>query len=51
MQEIKLDTDAQGILLTLDRQPAIRRAADGRAPKHDAIDLRVSDVIQLQAQT
>ena len=51
MQEIKLDTDAQGILLTLDRQPAIRRAADGRAPKHDAIDLRVSDVIQLRAQT
>ena len=51
MQEIKLDTDAQGILLTLARQPAIRRAADGRAPKHDAIDLRVSDVIQLRAHT
>ena len=50
-REIRLDTDAQGILLALTRQPALRRAADGRAPKHDAIDLRLSDVIQLRART
>ena len=47
-REIRLDTDAQGILLALERQPAIRRAADGRTPKQDAIDLRLSDVIQLR---
>jgi hypothetical protein len=49
LHEIRLDPDAQGILLALDRQPAIRRAADGRAPTHDAVDLRVSDVVQLRA--
>ena len=50
-REIRLDTDAQGILLALERHPAIRRAADGRPPKQDAIDLRLSDVIQLRAGT
>ncbi len=46
-REIRLDTGAQGILLALERQPAIRRAADGRTPKHDATDLRLSSVTQL----
>ena len=50
-REIRLHADAQGILLALERQPAIRRAADGRPPKHDAIDLRLSDVIQLRVGT
>jgi hypothetical protein len=50
-REIRLDREAQGILLALDRQPAIRRAADGRAPTHDAVDLRASDIIQLRATT
>ena len=50
-REIRLDTDAQGILLALESQPAMRRAADGRTPKHDAVDLRLSDVIQLRAAT
>jgi hypothetical protein len=50
-REISLDHDAQGILLTLDRRPAIRRAADGRAPTHDAVDLRACDIIQLRATT
>ena len=51
MREIRLDADAQGILLALERQPAIRRAADGRTPKHDVIDLRLSDLIQLRVGT
>jgi hypothetical protein len=49
LHEIKLDPGAHGILLALDRQPAIRRAADGRLPKHDVSDLRLVDVTQLQA--
>lgn len=50
-REIRLDADAQGILLALEREPAIRRAADGRTPEHDVIDLRLSDVIQLRVGT
>ena len=49
MREIQLDPDAQGILLALDRQPAIRRAADGRLPTHDASDLRLGAVTQIRA--
>jgi hypothetical protein len=48
LREIKLEPDAQGILLSLDRHTAIRRAADGRAPNHDSSDLRVSAVTQLR---
>jgi hypothetical protein len=48
-REIALEAGAQGILLGLDRRPAIRRAADGRAPRHDASDVRVSQIRQLRA--
>jgi hypothetical protein len=51
MREIALDADAQAILLALECQPAIRRAADGRPPTHDSVDLRLSDIIQLRAAT
>jgi hypothetical protein len=47
--EIALEPGAQGILLGLDRRPAIRRAADGRAPRHDASDLRISEITQLRS--
>ena len=47
LREIKLDPDAQGILLSLHRHNAIRRAADGRAPDRNSSDLRVSEVTQL----
>jgi hypothetical protein len=51
-REIKLDADAQGILLSLERHTAIRRAADGREPEQHASDLRVSEITQLHvAQT
>jgi hypothetical protein len=46
--EIELAPDAQGILLSLDRRPAIRRAADGRAPQLDSSDLRISETTQLR---
>jgi hypothetical protein len=49
LREIELEPDAHAILLALDRQPAIRRAADGRVPTHDASDLRLGAVIQVQA--
>jgi hypothetical protein len=49
LREIPLDPDSQGILIGVERQPAIRRAADGRLPTHDTIDLRISDVTQLRA--
>lgn len=49
MREISLDADAQGILLALHSQPAIRRAADGRAPEDDSRDLQIADVTQLRA--
>jgi hypothetical protein len=49
--EIRLEADAQGVLLTLNRQPAIRRAADGRVPELTASDLRLSEVTQLRAAT
>jgi hypothetical protein len=49
LREISLDADAQGILLTLDRHPAIRRSADGRLPEHTAGDLRLSGVTQVRA--
>jgi hypothetical protein len=51
LHEIKLDADAQAILLALDPHPAIRRAADGRLPKHDASDLRLTAITQLRAET
>ncbi len=47
-REIELAPDAQGILLSLDRRPAIRRAADGRAPQLDSSDLRISETTQLR---
>jgi hypothetical protein len=50
LHEIKLDADAQAILLRLERQPGIRRAADGRLPKHDATDLRLAAVTQVRAE-
>jgi hypothetical protein len=50
LREIKLDPGAQGILLSLQRHTAIRRAADGRAPQHDSSDLRVSGITQLHAR-
>lgn len=49
LHEIELEPDAQAILLRLNRQTAIRRAADGRLPEHDSSDLRISDIIQLRA--
>ena len=49
MQEISLDADAQGILLSTHEAPAIRRAADGRAPEHNTVDLRLHEVTQLRA--
>jgi hypothetical protein len=49
LREIKLDPGAQGILLSLQRRAAIRRAADGRAPQHNSSDLRVSAITQLHA--
>jgi hypothetical protein len=49
MREISLDADAQGVLLGLHRRPAMRRAADGRSPEHNASDLRLTDVTQLRA--
>jgi hypothetical protein len=49
LHEITLDPDAQGIVLALDSHPAIRRAADGRLPKHDATDLRLAAVTQIRA--
>jgi hypothetical protein len=51
LHEIKLDPDAQAILLVLDPHPAIRRAADGRLPKHDASDLRLTEITQVRAAT
>jgi hypothetical protein len=49
MREITLDADAQGILLTVQSNPAIRRAADGRNPAEDVSDLGVATVTQLTA--
>jgi hypothetical protein len=48
-REITLEPDAQGILLALERQPALRRAADGRLPELTTSDLRLSRVTQLRA--
>jgi hypothetical protein len=48
LHEIKLDPGAQAILLALKRQPAIRRAADGRLPTHDGADLRLAGVTQVR---
>jgi hypothetical protein len=48
-REIALEPDAQGILLALHRQPAIRRVADGRLPELTTSDLRLSGVIQVRA--
>jgi hypothetical protein len=50
LQEIKLDPDAQAILVALDREPAIRRAADGRLPTYDTSDLRLGTVTQVRAE-
>jgi hypothetical protein len=50
LQEIKLDPDAQAILIALDHEQAIRRAADGRLPAHDASDLRLAQVTQIRAE-
>jgi hypothetical protein len=49
LKEIELDPDAHAILIALDRQPAIRRAADGRMPTHDVSDLRLAAVTQVRA--
>jgi len=48
VHEIALEGGAQGILLALHRHPAIRRAADGRAPEQDMGDLRLAEVTQLR---
>jgi hypothetical protein len=50
IQEIDLAPGAEGILLRLDGERAIRRAADGRPPEHNAADLRLGEVVQLHAQ-
>ena len=47
--EIPLDQGAQGIVLTTDWRPAIRRAADGRSPANNALDLTLSRVTQVRA--
>jgi hypothetical protein len=47
--EIPLDQDAQGIVLTTDWSPALRRAADGRSPANNALDLNLSRVTQVRA--
>jgi hypothetical protein len=49
LHEIKLEPDAQAILIGLQRTPAMRRAADGRLPTHDTTDLRLAEVIQVRA--
>jgi hypothetical protein len=51
LREISLEADAEGILLTLQTHPAIRRAADGRLPELTPSDLRLSDVTQLVPAT
>jgi hypothetical protein len=48
-REIELEPGAEGILLSLSRSQAIRRAADGRAPRRDSSDLRLSKITQLRA--
>jgi hypothetical protein len=48
LHEIELEPGAQAILLTLDRQAALRRAADGRLPTHDTSDLRIAGVTQVR---
>jgi hypothetical protein len=50
LREIQLDLDAQAILIALHREPAIRRAADGRSPTHDTSDLRLAAVTQVRAE-
>jgi len=45
-REMTLEADAEGVLLTPDRHPAIRRAADGRLPEQTSSDLRLSVVTQ-----
>jgi hypothetical protein len=49
LEEITLDPGAQGVLLRLHGERDIRRAADGRKPQRNAADLRLTDVVQLQA--
>src|SRR5262249_54090063 len=49
LHEIALARDAQAVLLELEPDPAIRRAADGRSPKHDVTDLRLAAVTQVRA--
>jgi hypothetical protein len=48
LREIRLDRSAHGILLRLESRRALRRAADGRRPEHNAVDLRLADVVQLR---
>ena len=47
--EIPLDQDAQGIVLVTDWSRALRRAADGRSPANNALELTLSGVTQVRA--
>jgi hypothetical protein len=49
VHEITLDADAQGILLTADSTPTIRRAADGRSPELNVTDLSIAKITQIRA--
>jgi hypothetical protein len=48
-QEITLEPGAQGLLLRLSAGHAVRRAADGREPEHNAAEIRLDEVVQLRA--
>lgn len=48
-REIELEDGAQGILLSLERHRAMRRAADGRAPQLNSSELGISAITQLRA--
>jgi hypothetical protein len=49
LQQISLVPGAEGILLRLGGERALRRAADGRSPDRNAADLRLGAVVQLHA--
>jgi hypothetical protein len=49
VHEIPLDPGAHGILLTAECHPAIRRAADGRSPELNVVDLSLDKITQIRA--
>jgi hypothetical protein len=49
LQEIALEPDAHGILISANFDRAIRRSADGRMPVHNTADLHITGIKQVRA--